>query len=237
VRQGHEAAFGTTSFNLTSWVAWYGTKKHFSYPTLCFRQTGHGHFVAASYAYSDTMSTFVAECDDATYQRAGIERMSIEQRQAFVEQVFAPELGGEKLLNNNSNFRHLPVIRSKTWHSGNRVLLGDALHSAHPTIGSGTRIAMEDAIALADSVAAQTEHIPLALAAFQKTRQPSKQKLLDATERSYTWYEHFAGKMDALAPVDFVFDFMTRTGRITDARLEAEFPEFLKRYGNQRRAA
>jgi 2-polyprenyl-6-methoxyphenol hydroxylase-like FAD-dependent oxidoreductase len=204
---------------------------------LSFRKTELGHFVAAAYAYSDTMSTFVAECDDETYQRAGIEQMTIAERQALVEQVFAPELAGEKLLNNNSNFRHLPVIRSKTWFSGNRVLLGDALHSAHPTIGSGTRIAMEDAIVLAESVTATPWDIPAALRAFQETRSPSKQKLLDATERSYTWYEHFPEKMEALAPVDFVFDFMTRTGRITDARLAQEFPEFLKNYGSLRSAA
>ena len=117
------------------------------------------------------------------------------------------------------------------------TLVGDALHSAHPTIGSGTRIAMEDAIVLADCVAGHARDISAGLAAFQRLREPSKQKLLDATERSYTWYEHFADKMDALAPVDFVFDFMMRTGRITDARLAAEFPEFVRRYGDCRRAA
>lgn len=237
VRQGHEAQFGTTAFDLTSWVAWYGTKRHFPYPMLCFRQTELGHFVAAAYPYTESMSTFVAECDDATYRRAGIARMNIEARQSLVERVFAPELGGEKLLNNNSNFRHLAVVRNKTWFSGNRVLVGDALHSAHPTIGSGTRIAMEDAIVLADCVAGHARDISAGLAAFQRLREPSKQKLLDATERSYTWYERFADKMDTLAPVDFVFDFMMRTGRITDARLAAEFPEFVRRYGDCRHAA
>jgi len=236
-RQGREAAFGTTSFALTNWIAWYGTGKHFPYPLLCFRQHALGAFVAAAYAYSDTMSTFVAECDAQTWERAGMAGMDNAARQALAEEVFAPELGGEKLLNNHSNWRNLPVVRNRNWFVGNRVLLGDALHSAHPTIGSGTRIAMEDAIVLADAVATHAGDIPAGLAAFQAARQPSKQKLLDATERSYTWYEGFGEKIEALEPVDFVFDFMMRTGRITDARLAAEFPEFVRRYGGLRRAA
>jgi 2-polyprenyl-6-methoxyphenol hydroxylase-like FAD-dependent oxidoreductase len=229
--------FGTTSFLLTNRVAWYGTRRHIPYPLLVFRSIPEGHFVAAAYPYSEKLSTFVAECDAETWVRSGMSEMTEEERQAFTEGVFASELQDELLLSNKSMWRCLPVVRNRNWSSGNHVLLGDALHSAHPTIGSGTRIAMEDSIALAEAFHAHFDDVPRMLAAFRAAREPAKEKFLRATEKSFLWYEHFPEKMDTLAPVDFVFDFMMRTGRITDERLAAEFPEFLKRYGSRRSAS
>ncbi|HKY90559.1 MAG TPA: FAD-dependent monooxygenase [Nevskiaceae bacterium] len=230
VRDAREAAFGTTRWWLTNRMAWYGTTQHFPYPVLNFKTVEGGHFWCAAYPYTERMSTFVAECDADAWTRAGLDRMDDEQRRRFAEGVFARELDGHPLISNASSWRVLPVIRNRHWFAGRHVLIGDALHSAHPTIGSGTRIAMEDAIDLAECLKAHENDFDAGLAAFERTRAPSKQKLVDAAEKSFTWYEGVAQKMDALEPAAFVFDFMTRTGRIDEARLLQEFPRFMGRY-------
>ena len=226
VRRGCEA-FGTTSWTLTNRLAWYGTEQHFPYPVLTFKNTEYGHFWSAAYAYTERLSTFVAECDADTWTRSGFDNMSDLERQVFIEVLFADELGGKPLINNKSAWHSLPVIRNKNWSVGNQVLIGDALHSAHPTIGSGTRIAMEDSIALVDALATEPDIIK-ALVLFRKVREPQKQKLVIAAEKSFMWYENIAGKLEDLEPIPFVFDFMTRTGRINENRLIQEYPRFMK---------
>jgi 2-polyprenyl-6-methoxyphenol hydroxylase-like FAD-dependent oxidoreductase len=237
VRSAHEAAFGTRSWQLTNRMAWYGTTRHFPYPILSFKSTAQGHFWTAAYPFTERMSTFVAECDADAWTRSGLAQMDDEQRCRFAESVFAEELEGHRLISNKSEWRCLPVIRNQRWFVDRHVLIGDALHSAHPTIGSGTRIAMEDAIDLAEALRQQDGDIPAALAAFEQTRAPVKQKLIDASEKSFTWYEGVGLKLDTLEPVPFVFDFMMRTGRIGLARLEQEFPRFMARYAAQWQAS
>jgi 2-polyprenyl-6-methoxyphenol hydroxylase-like FAD-dependent oxidoreductase len=231
VRRTAEREFGTTQFHLTNRISWYGTTRHFHYPILSFKKNEFGYFVAAAYAYTERMSTFVPECDAETWQRSGLERMNDEQRREFAQNVFAEELQGHPLISNNSQWRCLPVIRNRNWSVDNRVLIGDALHSAHPTIGSGTRIAMEDAMALVEALVHCREDVAAGLAAFRRVREPQKQKLVDATEKSYTWYESFGKKIESHGPVEFVFDFLTRTGRVDYNRLLAEYPAFMQRYG------
>lgn len=231
VRKRHEAAFGTTAWTLTNRLAWYGTEKHFPYPVMSFRRHDGGHFVGVAYPYSERMSTFVAECDAGTWLRLGLDRMSDDERRMMAEQVFSEELGGSSLISNKSIWHSLPVVRNKQWSVGHRVLIGDALHSAHPSIGSGTRIAMEDAIALADAVTKSPTDIRSALVKFREVREPAKAKLVTAAEKSFTWYESFPAKMDSLDAVPFIFDFLTRTGRVDASRLYAEYPHFMKRYG------
>lgn len=230
VRDARADVFGTTRFLLTNRMAWYGTTQHFPYPVLNFKTVGGSHFWCAAYPYTERMSTFVAECDADAWTRSGLDRMDEEGRRRFAEDLFAKELDGHPLISNASSWRVLPVVRNRRWYAGRHVLIGDALHSAHPTIGSGTRIAMEDAIDLADALEAHEGDLAAGLAAFEQARRPSKQKLVDAAEKSFTWYEAVAGKMDALEPSAFVFDFMTRTGRINEARLLQEFPRFMARY-------
>ncbi len=232
LRRHYADQFGTTSWTLTNRLAWYGTEHHFAYPLLSFKTTAHGHFWAAAYAYTERMGTFVAECDAATWTRSGFDKMSDEERQTETEAMFADELGGNRLISNKSIWHSIPVIRNRNWSVGHRVLIGDALHSAHPTIGSGTRIAMEDSIALINALMAEPD-ILRALAAFRRTREPQKQKLVNATEKSFMWYENVAEKLDRLAPVPFVFDFMTRTGRVDEARLFAEFPQFMQAHADE----
>lgn len=231
VRNEFATQFGTTHQNLTNHFAWYGTTRVFPNSALVFRQYEGGHFVAHYYAYSKEMSTFVAECDDATWHRLGLDRMSDEERQALFEKIYAPELEGHKLISNKSTWRQFPVIRSAKWWHDRYVLIGDALATAHPSIGSGTRIAMNDSIALARALLECEGRVSEGLARFQETHAPQKQKLIAASEASYTWYEHMAEWMDTLTPEDFVYQFMTRTGRVNDERLRAEFPDLVERLG------
>jgi 2-polyprenyl-6-methoxyphenol hydroxylase-like FAD-dependent oxidoreductase len=232
VRQRHDAAFGATSWQLGAKLAWYGTSKHFHFPLLSFRSHERGHFWCVGYPYSERMGTFVAECDAATWEKSGLAEMSEEQRKELTEEIFAEELGGASLISNKSNWHSLPVTRTAQWSVGRYVLIGDALHSAHPSIGSGTRIAMEDSIALADALVERPDSLAAALALFRERREPTKLKLVHAAEKSFTWYEEVGPKIDALTPIELVFDYLTRTGRIDETRLEAEYPDFMKRYGD-----
>jgi 2-polyprenyl-6-methoxyphenol hydroxylase-like FAD-dependent oxidoreductase len=107
------------------------------------------------------------------------------------------------------------------------------LHSAHPTIGSGTRIAMEDSIALIDSLAQFPTDIARGLAEFRRIREPQKNKLVNASEKSFTWYEEFGSKVDSLSPIQFLFDFFMRTGRVSCERLLLQYPVFMAKYGSR----
>lgn len=224
VRDSEADAFDVQRASLSNHFAWYGVAKAFPSPSLVFRKQGEGYFVAHYYPYSESMSTFVAECDHLTWQALGMETMSADERQAVFERVFAPELGGHNLVSNHSTWRQFPVIRARNWHVGNRVLIGDALSSAHFSIGSGTRIAMEDAIALAKALNASPDDIPFALGRYVDERQPQKQKLIGASEASFNWYENIRSWMDAYEPQEFVLRFMTRTGRVDIGRLREQYP-------------
>jgi 2-polyprenyl-6-methoxyphenol hydroxylase-like FAD-dependent oxidoreductase len=220
--------FGTSERYLKNRFAWFGTRKLFANPALIFRQHAGGHFVAHYYRYSDTMSTFVAECDEKTWFECGLDTMSETDRKALIEKIFSAELEGEQLISSNSIWRQFPVIRNKHWSYGKYVLMGDALASAHFSIGSGTRIAMEDAIALANALTGEHETVTQMLAQYEAVRRPSKLKLIEASENSFNWYELIAEKMAVGNVYAFAYDFMTRTGRIDAERLAQQFPELLE---------
>jgi 2-polyprenyl-6-methoxyphenol hydroxylase-like FAD-dependent oxidoreductase len=223
IRGALEQDFGTTRSSLTNHFAWYGTDRVFEHSALVFRPLAGGAAVAHYYPYSATRSTFVAEIDDGAWHAMGLADMTDAGRQAFFEQLFAPELEGHGLISNNSNWRQFPVIRNQAWSSGRHVLVGDAHASAHFSIGSGTRIAMEDSLVLADSLVTEGE-AQAGLARFAAVRGPEKAKLIGASERSYLWYENMARWLSRYTPKQFVYAFMMRTGRVDDARLAAEFP-------------
>lgn len=227
VRSQMTEAFGTTFRQLHNRFAWYGTTCLFANPALVFREHEGGHFIAHYYRYSDTMSTFVAECDEATWFHCGLDKMSDDERQALFERLFAPELQGLPLVASNSVWRQFPVIRNQHWHSGKTVLIGDALSSAHFSIGSGTRIAMEDSIALAQAIVAHLDDVSAIGPAYEAARRPGKDKLIGASEKSFDWYEDIARHMASDNIYEFVYSFMTRTGRIDLDRLRAQFPELV----------
>ena len=220
------ADFGTTVSPLTNKFAWYGTTKPFRTLTQTFVENDYGAFNAHHYRHAPGMSTFVFECDAATWQRAGFASMAESETLAFCEQVFAQTLEGHRLVSNNSIWRNFPNVRNRRWSAGNTVLIGDALRTAHFSIGSGTRLAMEDAIALA---AALSEHSTLAqgLAAFEAARRPIVEKLVTAADASGAWYERFAEHM-RLAPREFAWSYIQRSGRVDPQRLRKISPKFVE---------
>ena len=154
------ADFGTTVAPLTNKFAWFGTTRVFDTLTQTFVQNDAGCFNAHHYRHSPSMSTFVFECDAATWARAGFERMDEAATLAYCEKVFADALQGHRLVSNKSIWRNFPRVRNRRWVSGNKVLIGDAQRTAHFSIGSGTRLAMEDAIALAKALVGIQERNP-----------------------------------------------------------------------------
>ena len=228
VRRGFEGDFGTSLSYSSNKFAWYGTTKRFETLSQTFVATDRGSFNAHHYRYSPDMSTFLVECDRATWQAYGFDGKSIDDSQAICEEVFAATLQGHRLISNKSVWRNFPWIWNEHWTHRNMVLLGDALHTAHFSIGSGTRLAIEDAIALAKALEAEPD-IPTGLARYQAERKPIVQKLVRAARTSADWYERFPEHM-RLEVMDFAYSYITRSGRIDDARLRAMSPQFMARY-------
>jgi 2-polyprenyl-6-methoxyphenol hydroxylase-like FAD-dependent oxidoreductase len=214
---------------LTNRFAWYGTPRRFECLSLTFRQSEHGAFVAHHYRYSQTMSTFIVECDDATWRRAGLDQLDDEASREYCEGVFAADLGGEPLVSNHSIWRQFPLLHNHNWSAGNGVLIGDALRTMHFSIGSGTRLAFEDAIALDRAFGEAGEDVPAALGAFERERRPVVEKLFAAANASSYWYEKFPEKMQRLDALGLAYDYMTRSGRMSDARLAELAPKFMQR--------
>jgi 2-polyprenyl-6-methoxyphenol hydroxylase-like FAD-dependent oxidoreductase len=220
------ADFGTTVTPLSNKFAWFGTTKLFPTLTQTFVENEHGVFNAHHYRHSAEMSTFVFECNAPTWARAGFERMSEAQTLAYAEGVFAETLGGHRLVSNKSVWRNFPNVRNRRWVAGNIVLIGDAQRTAHFSIGSGTRLALEDAIALMKALD-EAGSVPAALAAFEAARRPIVDKLVAAADSSGAWYERFAEHMN-LSPRDFAWSYIQRSGRIDPERLARTSPEFAK---------
>jgi 2-polyprenyl-6-methoxyphenol hydroxylase-like FAD-dependent oxidoreductase len=172
------------------------------------------------------MSTFLVECDAATWKRAGLERMKDMESRAYCSRVFAADLGRHALVSNKSVWRNFPLLRNENWVHGNKVLIGDALRTGHFSIGSGTRLAMDDAIALARAFDVSSS-IPVVLKEFENNRRPIVEKIVAAANQSSYWYERFPEKM-ALEPWPLAYDYMTRSGRMTEARLREAAPLFMR---------
>jgi len=220
------ADFGTTVMPLSNKFAWFGTTKAFETLTQTFVQNDAGFFNAHHYRHSSSMSTFVFECDAPTWARAGFERMDEAATLAYCEKVFAEVLQGHRLVSNKSVWRNFPSVRNRRWASRNTVLIGDAQRTAHFSIGSGTRLAMEDAIALAKSLSEFKNDLPAALAAFEAARRPIVEKLVAAADASADWYEHFPEHM-RLAPREFAWSYIQRSGRIDPEKLRRIAPKFV----------
>jgi 2-polyprenyl-6-methoxyphenol hydroxylase-like FAD-dependent oxidoreductase len=229
VRRGHENVFGTSIAHLTNRFAWYGTTKRFEALTHTFVETELGHFNAHHHPHAPDMSTFVVEVDETTFFRAGFDQMDAERARAVCEDVFAETLEGHGLISNKSIWRQFPKVWNERWSTGNRVLVGDALHTAHFSIGSGTRLAMEDAIALSKALERHPLELSAALAEYEDARKPIVTKLVAAANASAAWYERFAEHM-ALAPMDFAMSYITRSGRVDLERLRRTSPAFVAAY-------
>lgn len=223
VRSENEAGFGTHTDMRPNRFIWYGTSKAFDSLTLTFRETAHGVFCAHHYRYSPGMSTFLVEVTDATWHKAGFAAMDEDATIRHCEQVFAADLDGQPILSNKSCWRQFPAIWNESWSAGNVVLMGDALRTAHFSIGSGTRLAMEDAIALWKALR-DTAGVGGALALYQERRRPPMKKIWDAANASICWYERM-DELIRLSPVDFAYSYMTRTGRVDHAEVGRRDPK------------
>jgi 2-polyprenyl-6-methoxyphenol hydroxylase-like FAD-dependent oxidoreductase len=233
VRKSNQAGFGAGIAYFSNRFAWYGTPKRFEALGHTFIETPLGAFNAHHHRHAPKMSTFVVEMDDPTFFRCGFDTMSPAEAQAYCERVFVDTLGDAPLISNKSIWRQFPKITNEHWSVGNRVLLGDALHTAHFSIGSGTRLAMEDAIALSRALETHGSDIPAALGAYEAARKPVAAKLVAAADASAAWYEHFAESM-RLSPLDFAMSYITRSGRVDAERLRQTSPEFIAAYDAHR---
>jgi anthraniloyl-CoA monooxygenase len=211
---------------------WYGTNQLFHGLTLTFRENDAGVFAAHSYKFNKTTSTFIVECDPRTWERGGFATMGDEEMRESVGRVFAPDLNGHQLLSNNSKWINFLLVKNTHWSFENVVLLGDALHTAHFSIGSGTKLAMEDAIALAQAFQ-ETSDVTNALASFTATRRPVIEDYQAAAFESMKWFENAAQYMH-LSPMELAFSVMTRSGRVTYEDLKKRDPDFIRRYEETR---
>lgn len=234
VRRTHESEFGTRIRLLTNRFAWFGTTKLFETLTQTFIQTDLGFFNAHHYRYAPDLSTFIVETDESTFARAGFAQMDEAASRQLCERIFARALDGHSLVSNNSIWRQFPIVHNEKWSVRNCVLVGDGLHTAHFSIGSGTRLAMEDAIALDRALAGHPDDVVAALRRYEAVRRPILEKLVAGANGSADWYEHFAEHMQ-LEPIDFAMSYVTRSGRVGLDRLRNLSPLFVGRFERETR--
>src|SRR5262245_29448300 len=208
--------------------AWFGTTKRMTAFTFVFQPTEWGLFQVHAYPFEPGRGTWIVECREQTWRRAGLLELDEGQSAAFCEKLFAPWLAGERLLTNKSVWRTFPTIRCGSWRHENVVLLGDAAHTAHFSIGSGTKLAMEDAIALVDAMTAHPESVRAALLAYEEARRLDELKTQRAAQTSLEWFEN-SERYLAQVPERFVFNLMTRSRRITYENLRRRDPALVAR--------
>ncbi len=232
VRQTFSEAFRTGLSVRPNKYIWYGTNHLFDGLTLTFRETAAGVFAAHSYKFDQTTSTFIVECDPETWRNARFAERSDEDTRLYLAEVFANDLKGEPLLSNNSKWINFLLVKNGRWSSDNVVLLGDALHTAHFSIGSGTKLAMEDAIALKASFDKSSD-VAGALQQFEATRKPIIEEYQAAAYESMVWFEQASDYMD-LTPIELAYVLMTRSGKVDLESLRRRDPEFVKKYEEMR---
>jgi anthraniloyl-CoA monooxygenase len=229
VRQTYQQFFDpTVDFRANKYI-WLGTHRVFNGLTLTFRQDEAGVFAAHSYRFNKTTSTFIVECSEATWKRAGFDTKSEQGTCAYLEGVFRDDLEGHPLLTNNFvRWLNFALVRNGHWSHRNIVLLGDALHTAHFSIGSGTKLAVEDSIALAKSFATHGD-VRTSLDEFEAARKPVVDRLQAAAYDSLVWFENAHEHMH-LDPLPFAYNLMTRSGRIDREKLRRRDSQFVAAY-------
>ena len=208
---------------------WLGTNQLFHGLTLTFRQSDAGLFIAHSYKFNKSTSTFIVECSEDVWLRARLDQRSAQETCEYLGEVFKEDLGGQPLLSNNFvKWFNFLLVRNQHWSHNNVVLLGDALHTAHFSIGSGTKLAVEDSIVLAKCFEISPD-VASALLEFEKVRKPVIEDYQEAAHSSLVWFE--TAKVDMhLDPVPLAYKLMTRSKRIDYERLKRRDPEFIEAY-------
>lgn len=208
---------------------WLGTDLPLEAFTFIFKESPKGLFQVHAYPFECGLSTWIVECHEDVWRRAGLDEAGEEETVAFCEELFAEELRGHRLLTNRSIWRSFPTVRNESWHHQSTVLLGDAAHTAHFSIGSGTKLAMEDAIALVESFVEQgTGNVPRVLETYESKRRIEVLKLQKAAQTSLEWFENASRYLDQ-DPVLFTFNLLTRSKRVTYDNLRLRDPAFVDR--------
>src|SRR5262245_527134 len=229
IRARHAAAFKPDLQPGKARFIWLGTTFPFEAFTFYFVENAHGVFQAHCYRFDEHTSTFIVECDDASWRRAGFDTLDLDGTVAACEALFAAWLKGHRLM---SNARHMTSpwatftrVRNEVWFDGNIVLIGDAAHTAHFSIGSGTKLAMEDAIALARALASGAP-LPEAFAEYQDERMTEALRLQNAARNSAEWFEHVK-RYISMAPEQFTYSLLTRSQRVSHESLRLRDAQYL----------
>ena len=212
LREAHKDVFGPRFVEGSSRYIWFGTNRVFDSFTFAFRDNEHGHFQAHAYPFGGTMSTFIVECDETTWHNAGLDRADEATSIAFCETLFAGDLRGQSLISNNSKWINFVTLKNKTWRKDNLVLVGDAAHTAHFSIGSGTKLAMEDSIALVNALDTKPD-VASALVEYELERKPRVERFQEAARQSQDYFEN-TGIYRDMDPMQFAFNLLSRSGRI-----------------------
>ena len=222
--RGHYAAhFKPTIDVRRNKFVWLGTHRMFEAFTFIFVETEYGWFQAHAYRFNHDTSTFIVETTEANWRSAGLDQLDASGTTDFCERLFAPWLEGHRLLTNMSHLRgsqwlSFPRVANESWVMGNVVLMGDAAHSAHFSIGSGTKLALEDAIALARAFDRHGTDVPAALAAYEAERKIEVLRIQSAARNSTEWFENVA-RYATLDPEQFAYSLLTRSQRISHENL------------------
>ncbi|MGA1838110.1 FAD-dependent monooxygenase [Herbiconiux sp. 11R-BC] len=225
---------------------WFGTTTIFDGLTFLHQQNEHGNFAVHAYPISDEVSTFIVETDEETWRAAGLDEFDVtqppgpsdEKTRAYLTELFSAELAGGTLLTNNSRWANFRTRRTERWHSGKTAFLGDAVHTAHFSVGSGTKMAMEDAIVLARELSERPDDLTAAFEAYEGERVPKVARIQNAAGPSLRWWENFGDYYDAFEPWQFGFHFFSRSIPLSKIRVrDPEFAElaeqgWAKRHGS-----
>ncbi len=229
VRRTFEAAFQPTLETGKNKYIWLGTHRLFHGLTLTFRESEAGLFIAHSYKFDKTTSTFIIECGEDVWKKAALDEMTDQETCRYLARVFEKDLEGHALLSNNFvRWLNFLLVKNKRWHHKNVVLLGDALHTAHFSIGSGTKLALEDSIALARCFEANSS-VEESLAQFERTRKPVIDEYQEAAISSLLAFENAEEDMH-LDPIPFAYKLMTRSKKINYEKLKRRDPGFIAAY-------
>ena len=226
VRDSAPEHFGTRLEEGRARYIWFGTPLPLDSFTFAFRENDHGLFQAHAYPFDGETSTWIVECHEDVWRAAGLDRAGEASSIAYCESLFAPELRGRPLLSNNSRWISFVTVTNRTWRRGTVVLLGDAAHTAHFSIGSGTKLAMEDAIALANALETHAD-LDGALRDYEAERHPRVERFQDAARRSQAYFEHIP-RYAGMEPRQFAFHLLTRSGRIDYTNLRLRDPRLVE---------
>ncbi|HOX20847.1 MAG TPA: bifunctional salicylyl-CoA 5-hydroxylase/oxidoreductase [Gemmatimonadales bacterium] len=227
VREARKAAFGASVDLRPNRFVWLGTSRPFPSFFFSFRQNAHGLWRVHAYQYAEGESTFIVETTEAAWQAAGLKENDEAATIAYCEALFTQELEGHRLVANRSIWRQFPTVRCDRWSDGRLVLLGDAAHTAHFSVGSGTKLAMEDAIELSRVLQGATD-VAAALAMYEEQRRPGVASVQRAAQASLEWFEA-TERYDDLQPLQFAYSLLTRSLRITHENLRTRDPAFVER--------